>query len=205
MTYKKTHKVYYIIATISFIVFLFAWHGLSKLLHSTKPAGSAINLSVSVAKPHLATVQKYIEAVGQCTSSNRVVLVPQVEGTLLEVVRPNGGFVKAGDLLFKIDDKSFKAYVQQSEAQLAMDKAKYDLNLSQLNRSESLRSGNFVSQQEYDSYKANVDTSKAQLSLDEANCLLKRIDLEYCMILAPFAGTAIPICFLTDSLEPSKI
>lgn len=188
MTYKKTHKFYYIIATIGFIVFLFAWHGLSKLLHSTKPAGSAINLSVSMAKPHLATVQKYIEAVGQCTSSNRVVLVPQVEGTLLEVVRPNGGFVKAGDLLFKIDDKSFKAYVQQSEAQLAMDKAKYDLNLSQLNRSESLRSGNFVSQQEYDSYKANVDASKAQLSLDEANCLLKRIDLEYCMISAPFAG-----------------
>lgn len=189
MTYTKTtHKFYYIIATIGFIVFLFAWHGLSKLLHSSKPAGFEMKLSISVAKPHLATVQKYIEAVGQCTSSNRVVLVPQVEGTLIDVLRPNGGFVNAGDLLFKIDDKSFKAYVQQSEAQLAIDKAKYDLNLSQLNRSEGLRSGNFVSQQEYDSYKVNVDASKAQLSLDEANCLLKRIDLEHCTISAPFAG-----------------
>ena len=161
-----------------------------------------LKLAVAVAKPQMATVKSYIESVGQSTPSNRIEIVPQIEGTLLEVLKPNGGFVKAGDVLFKIDDKSFKAYVQQAEAQLAKDKATYELNLSQLKRSESLRSGNFVSQQEYDSYKANVDAGKAQLSLDEANCALKHIDLSHCYITAPFSGelsksTADPFTFIT--------
>lgn len=188
MNSQKKSVYYYLIATAGLVVFLALWQGFSKLLHRRTAPNAMLKLSVAVAKPHIATVKSYIEAVGQSTPSNRIEIVSQIEGTLLEVLKPNGGQVKEGDVLFKIDDKSFKAYVQQAEAQLAKDKATYELNLSQLKRSESLRSGNFVSQQEYDSYKANVDAGKAQLSLDEANCALKRIDLSHCYITAPFSG-----------------
>ena len=206
MKSQKKSVFYYLIATAGLLVFLLLWQGFSKLLHRRTAPNMMLKLAVAVAKPHVATVKSYIEAVGQSTPSNRIEIVPQIEGTLLEVLKPNGGFVKANDVLFKIDDKSFKAYVQQAEAQLAKDKATYELNLSQLKRSESLRSGNFVSQQEYDSYKANVDAGKAQLALDEANCALKRIDLSHCYITAPFAGelsksTADPFTFITKGIR----
>ena len=201
MNSQKKSVYYYLVATAGLLVLLVLWQGFSKLLHRRTAPNAILKLSVAVAKPHVATVKSYIEAVGQSTPSNRIEIVSQIEGTLLEVLKPNGGQVKKDDVLFKIDDKSFKAYVQQAEAQLAKDKATYELNLSQLKRSESLRSGNFVSQQEYDSYKANVDAGLAQLSLDEANCALKRIDLSHCYITAPFSGelsksTADPFTFI---------
>ncbi len=202
MNAQKKSVFYYLVATAGFLVFLVLWQGFSKILHRKGAPNAMLKLAVAVAKPQVATVKSYIEAVGQSTASRRIEIVPQIEGTLLEVLKPNGGLVKAGDVLFKFDDKSFKAYVQQVEAQLAKDKATYELNLSQLKRSESLRSGNFVSQQEYDSYKANVDAGKAQLSLDEANCALKHIDLSHCYITAPFSGelsksAADPFTFIT--------
>ena len=188
MNVSKKNGLYYIIATIGFVVFLFVWQGASKLLRKKPSVMPTMRLSIAIAKPHVATVKRYVEAVGQCTAFNRIDLVPQIEGTLIEVAKPNGGLVQKGTLLFKFDDASFKAYVQQSEAQLAKDKAAYALSLSQLKRSEGLRSGNFVSQQEYDSYKANVEAGEAVLSLDEASCALKRIDLGHCYITAPFTG-----------------
>lgn len=202
MNSQKKSGFYYLIATAGLIVFLILWQGLSKMPHRKAVQNPGLKLSVTVAKPHITTVKSYIETVGQCTAYNRIEIVPQIEGTLTSIAKPNGGFVAAGDILFKIDDKSFKAYVQQAEAQLAKDKATYELNLSQLKRSESLRSGNFVSQQEYDTYKANVEAGQAQLMLDEANCTLKRIDLSHCYISAPFAGelskaNADPFTFIT--------
>mgnify|MGYP003305526386 CR=1 FL=1 len=124
-----------------------------------------MKLAISVAKPHVASVKSYVESVGQCTAFQQISLVPQVEGTLVKVAYPNGGQVKKGDLLFQIDDDSFKAYLKQSEAQLAMDEARHQLNVLQLKRSEGLRSGNFVSQQEYDTYKANVDDCRESPTL----------------------------------------
>lgn len=187
MNILRKYKVYFIAAITSFVT-LWWWQGKSKSSVKKQGSSSGICLSMPIAIPHKATVQNYIETVGQSTPFNRVVIVPQIEGTLLDVKFPNGGQVQAGTHLFSIDSRTFEAFVKQSEAQLAIDRARYELNLSQMKRSEGLHSSNFLSQQEYDSYKANVDTSKAQMDLDEATCALKRIDLEHCFISAPFSG-----------------
>ena len=177
-----------IVVSVSALIGLISWKHLNSSFSKKITPEVVMKLSISVATPHKATVKSYIKTVGQCTPFNRVVLVPQVEGTLQTVEMPNGGKVTAGQTLFTLDHRSFEAYVKQSEAQLAMDTARYNLNLSQLNRSKDLRSNNFLSQQEYDSYVANVEVSKAQLLADEAVCTLKKIDLEHCFIKAPFDG-----------------
>lgn len=182
------HKVNYVIATVGFIIALAAWHKLTQMMKKPAAAAPTMQLMVSVAKPYQTSVRSYIESVGQCTAYNRVVLVPQVEGTLEEVRRPNGGFVTANEILFRIDDRPYLAAVHQSEAQLTMDQAQHQLNVLQLKRSEELRSGNFVSQQEFDSYKTNVEASQAKLDLDQATYDLKCIDLEHCTLVAPFSG-----------------
>ncbi len=188
MNTTKKQWFYYLAATVSFLLLVLAWQFVSKRLHKKTEAVASMKLAISVAKPHVASVKSYVESVGQCTAFQQISLVPQVEGTLVKVAYPNGGQVKKGDLLFQIDDDSFKAYLKQSEAQLAMDEARHQLNVLQLKRSEGLRSGNFVSQQEYDTYKANVDASAAQIEFDKAACALRSIDLGHCYIQAPFAG-----------------
>lgn len=188
MNTTKKQWFYYLAATVSFLLLVLAWQCVSKCLHKKAEITASLKLAVSVAKPHVASVKSYVESVGQCTAFQQISLVPQVEGTLINVVHPNGGYVQKGDLLFQIDDASFKAYLKQSEAQLAMDKSRHQLNELQLKRSEGLRSGNFVSQQEYDTYKTNVDASAAQIELDKATCILKEIDLNHCYIKAPFSG-----------------
>jgi len=188
MNTPKKQWFYYLAATASFLLLVLAWQFVSKRLHKKTEAVASMKLAISVAKPHVASVKSYVESVGQCTAFQQISLVPQVEGTLVKVAYPNGGQVKKGDLLFQIDDDSFKAYLKQSEAQLAMDEARHQLNVLQLKRSEGLRSGNFVSQQEYDTYKANVDASAGQVEFDKAACALRSIDLGHCTIQAPFAG-----------------
>ena len=188
MNTTKKQWFYYLSATVSFLLLVLAWQFVSKRLHKKTEAVASMKLAISVAKPHVASVKSYVESVGQCTAFQQISLVPQVEGTLIKVAYPNGGQVKKGDLLFQIDDDSFKAYLRQSEAQLAMDEARHQLNVLQLKRSEGLRSGNFVSQQEYDTYKANVDASAAQIEFDKAACTLRSIDLGHCYLRAPFAG-----------------
>jgi multidrug efflux system membrane fusion protein len=147
-----------------------------------------MQVSIKAAFHFKASVQRYIDAVGQCTAFESLTLVPQVEGELIKVSRKNGGTVKKGDLLFEIDSRSLMASLKQAEAQLTIDEAQLQLHQSQLQRSVTLRTGDFVSQQEYDTYKANVAMYEGRVKLDEAACTLKQIDLEHCFIRAPFDG-----------------
>lgn len=152
------------------------------------PASASLVLTISTVKPHVTTVKRYIDTVGQCTAANSVTLVSKITGTLQKIKASNGGTVQAGDVLFQFNDATPKAVLQQAEAQLALDKAKHDLNVLQLQRSENLRSQNFVSQQEYDTYKANVAVSQAQIDMDNAVINQRRITLGDYTLLAPFDG-----------------
>ena len=149
---------------------------------------SAMVLTVSTVKPHVTTVKRYIDTVGQCTAADSVVLVSKITGTLQKIKAKNGGSVQSGDVLFQFNEDTPKAVLQQAEAQLALDKAKHDLNVLQLQRSEKLRSQNFVSEQEYDTYKANVAISRAQIDMDNAVINQRRITLSDYTLSAPFAG-----------------
>lgn len=151
-------------------------------------AGYSMRLTLRAAQPQIATVKRYLTCVGQCTPYQRVIIIPNISGTLIDVKRPHGGWVKKDEVLFQIKERKFKAALAQSIAQCESDQAKLELNVLKLNRSEELRSEKYLSQQEYDTYKANVAASKAQVAIDQSAIELKKIDLEDCVISAPFDG-----------------
>jgi RND family efflux transporter MFP subunit len=185
---KNKQWFYYMVVTAVSIAFLILCKVASTLFHKKPEMRPPMQLSVKAAFPFKTSVQRYIDAVGQCTAFESITLVPQVEGELITVSRKNGGTVKKGDLLFEIDSRSLIANLKQAEAQLAIDKAQLQLHQSQLQRSEMLKTGDFVSQQEYDTYKVNVAMYEGHVKLDEATCTLKQIDLEHCFMRAPFDG-----------------
>lgn len=154
----------------------------------TPVQAQAMVLTVSTVKPHVTSVKRYIDTVGQCTASGSIIITAKTTGTIRQIKAKNGGSVQAGDVLFQFYDGHQRACLEEAEAKLALDKAKHELNELQLKRSETLRSQNFVSQQEYDTYKANVAVSKAQLDIDEAVIKQRQTDVGDCCLTAAFAG-----------------
>ncbi|HEU5078125.1 MAG TPA: efflux RND transporter periplasmic adaptor subunit [Opitutaceae bacterium] len=100
----------------------------------------------------------------------------QVSGYLLRQAYTEGMPVKKGDLLFQIDDRTFKATYQQVKANF--DKTQIDLD-----RITRLSQGNVVSQQEVDNARAANLIAKAALETAELN-------LEFTKVVSPIDGVA---------------
>src|SRR5262249_50398005 len=79
--------------------------------------------AVSVAPVVSRQVAETIDYVGRLTAVEKVDMVARVEGFLEERNFKEGQYVKAGDRLFRIEQATYKAAVEQARATLAKAKA----------------------------------------------------------------------------------
>jgi|GEM_PF-218425 len=147
--------------------------------------------NVKVALPVVQTVTGYVEQTGIAQASERVELRSRVAGYLVERNFEDGDFVKAGQLLFVIDEEPFTVRVEyararQSEAESNLKKAKQSkareiataqlqLNESELllarvnhERNIQLLGQNALSRQEYDRTEAALRTADARVVASKA-------------------------------------
>ena len=144
------------------------------------PAVVAVELKerpLDVLDDHIATVEPVQE----------VMVRSEVAGYIDDVHFTEGSFVKAGDLLFTIDQKQYQAMVDVREAELARAKA-------ELNRAEKflkrMREANkrSVSQSDLDTAESDQLQAVANLKQAAANLNLAKIDLGYAKVRAPISG-----------------
>lgn len=135
-------------------------------------------------------VPLYVDSFGSLSSPEDVDIKAQVTGKILEVNFEQGAEVAAGDLLFTIDPKEYKAEVEKAEGALAQDTATLALNKITLERNEQLVADDLISKQDLDQYQTNVTAAQAAVELDKANLELAEINLEYCYIRSPINGLA---------------
>ncbi|MGA1517027.1 MAG: efflux RND transporter periplasmic adaptor subunit [Phycisphaerales bacterium] len=83
---------------------------------------------VVVAAVRVADVPLYADFTGRLEAYSTVEIIARVEGELSERLVEEGQEVEAGEILFKIDDRTFAANVKQAEA--ALLKANADLKLA---------------------------------------------------------------------------
>lgn len=126
--------------------------------------------------------------VGRVTAINKVDIVARVVGFIEERTFTEGQLVKKGDLLFRIEQDTYKAAVEQQQANLAKAKA-IEVNASlQLQRGKALLPKDFVPKAQVDQQTATqrsaaADILQVQAALDEAN-----INLGYTEIRSPIDG-----------------
>ncbi len=126
--------------------------------------------------------------VGRVTAINKVDIVARVPGFIEERTFTEGQLVKTGELLFRIKQDTYKAAVEQQQANLAKAKA-IEVNASlQLQRGKALLPKQFVPQSQVDQQTATqrsaaADILQAQAALDQAN-----INLGYTEIRSPIDG-----------------
>src|SRR5206468_6232862 len=95
---------------------------------------------------------------------------------------------KAGDALFTIDPRPYRAQLDAAEASLAQAKATLDLARVESARAEGLIATSAISQSEYDTRKSSVEVAAAQVQQNEAAVETARLNLEYCAIRSPIDG-----------------
>lgn len=129
-----------------------------------------------------------IEAVGTVEAEQSVQVRAQVSGVLQGVQFKEGDKVKAGQLLFQIDPRTFQAQYNQALAALARDKAQLENARAQQERLEPLLKREFITRQEYDVAVTSAKSLEATVQAGQANVEQARIQLEYSRIVAPISG-----------------
>jgi RND family efflux transporter MFP subunit len=141
-----------------------------------------------------------VEANGYVSSLNSVEVRPQVTNVIAKVHVKEGQFVKAGELLFTLDDRADRVNLQKAEAQLARDRATLADLERQLTRSKELLAKGFISQGATDTVQSQAEAQRAALQADQAAVEAARVALGYDTIRAPSSGRAGAIAVYPGSL-----
>jgi multidrug efflux system membrane fusion protein len=118
-----------------------------------------------------------------------VAVRPQINGVIVDQPAIEGQSVKAGDVLFKLDDRALQAAIAKDEANIAKDQAALDQQKADLERDKTLLADKLaISQQQFDAQQALVNATTAQVQVDQANLKADQVQLSYTVIAAPVAG-----------------
>lgn len=112
---------------------------------------------------------------------------PRVSGIIKEIAFKEGGEVKEGDLLYKIEDDTYRAQVAQAEASLSKAEAGVPSAEANLARYERLV-GSGATQIEFENAKVTLLQAKADVAEAKAALNSAQINLDLTSIEAPFDG-----------------
>lgn len=129
---------------------------------------------------------------------------PEVSGRLVEQVYWHGSLCEKGEVLFRIDDSSYKAAFDQAVANVEAAKAgvlqaqvAYEQAEKDLERFAALVKSGSVSEKQYTDAQhgkrrceAALAMARAQVALAEAALEQAQLNLDRCTIRAPFKGLA---------------
>ncbi|MGO4475633.1 efflux RND transporter periplasmic adaptor subunit [Massilia sp. 2TAF26] len=128
------------------------------------------------------------QASGTVTPIRTVDLHPQTTATIRQVHIKEGQFVKAGELLFSLDDRADRANQDKAQAQVERDRAQLADLERQYKRSQDLFAQKFIAQSAVDTLKAQVDQARATLQSDIAAARAAGVSTSYTAIRAPMSG-----------------
>jgi membrane fusion protein (multidrug efflux system) len=112
----------------------------------------------------------------------------QVSGILQERTYLEGSQVKQGQVMFRIDPRTYQAALSRAKGALAQEQARYRQTERDLKRIRELQKKGFASESELDNAISNFEQSKANIQAAEAEVQSKQIDLDYTTVKAPISG-----------------
>lgn len=143
---------------------------------------------VTVVKPVQQEVTRYLEYTGTTSALESVEIRARVPGFLNKIAFTPGNRVKAGDLLFIIDPRSYQAEVGEATAKLDSQKASYKLAQTELQISQQLESKEAISSLRLEKKAAERDVSKAGVELAESDLVKAKLNLEWTQVTSPING-----------------
>lgn len=130
------------------------------------------------------------EAVGTTAGFVNAQVMPRVQGYLLKQAYQDGGHVKADQLLFEIDDRPYKAALDQALGDLAKEQATLRKNQMDVARYTPLVPKGAMSKQELDNAVQATHASEALVQAAQAAVENARLNLDWTRIYSPIDGIA---------------
>ncbi|MEN3276558.1 MAG: rane fusion protein multidrug efflux system, partial [Massilia sp.] len=168
------------------------------------PGGQMPPTTVNVVTPQRQDVGVDVAANGTVTPQRTVDLRPQTTSTIRQVHIKEGQFVKAGQLMFSLDDRSDRASVAQAQAEVQRGRATLADLERQYKRSQELVAQKFLAQSAVDTLRSQVDAARAALAASTAAVRASEVNASYTSIRAPMSGRVGAINVYPGSLvQPS--
>jgi membrane fusion protein, multidrug efflux system len=143
---------------------------------------------VLAAEAGVADVPVYLDGVGTVRALNMVTVHTLVDGTLTAVNFREGQDVKTGEVLARIDPRTYQAQLDQAVAKKALDEAQLANARLDLERYTNLIKTNAATRQQLDTQRAMVAQLEAQVKLDQGAIDNAKTYLDYCTIVSPLNG-----------------
>ena len=150
--------------------------------------GEAARVAVVTAVAESVDLPITRSSVGWVEPDATVTVRARIDGQVVEQKVRDGEVVKAGDVLFRIDDREIQAQIARDEAMLAKDQATLARTQADVRRVEELLSKGSASRQQFDVVTADSKVAAANVAADQATLQADRIKLDYTVIKAPIAG-----------------
>jgi RND family efflux transporter MFP subunit len=161
---------------------------LSGCHHETPSLAAIPPTKVTAAVPVETETVDFHECTGRIDAVESVEIRSRVTGYLEKINFYDGAEVKKGDVLYQIDDRPFKATLDQASAQVKLREADLTYRLSELKRAEPLVSQNAVSKSDFDQIVASHAQAIAALAAAKADEESARLNVEYTTLRAPIDG-----------------
>jgi multidrug efflux system membrane fusion protein len=145
-------------------------------------------MPVPVTTVELRTLPVYLDYAARTESIREVSLQAKVTGYIQSQPTADGADVKDGDLLYKIDDRDYRAALDQAKAQAQRDDAALTYARSNFKRGDDLVKTGFLAKDNYDQRASTLGQSEASVAQDGATVHTAEINLAYTEIRAPFSG-----------------
>jgi membrane fusion protein, multidrug efflux system len=124
---------------------------------------------------------------GRAVAYQTAEIRPRVNGMIEKITFKEGSAVKQGDLLYKIDDDTYVALLEEAKATLAKAEASVPSAQANLNRYERLVNSG-ATQIEYENARVTLLQAQADVAQAKAALQSAQINVGYTEIKAPFDG-----------------
>jgi multidrug efflux system membrane fusion protein len=161
---------------------------------------------VLVSRPLERNVTDYQVFTARTQDVQSVDVKARVSGFLTKILVKDGADVKEGDILFQIDDRPYKASLDQAKANVSHAKASLDLAKAALVKAQAeydiglnvqKNDKGAISDQEIvkrqgarDEAKANIDVATATIGQAQAALEMAQLNYDWCKVTAPIGGRA---------------
>ncbi len=151
-------------------------------------------------------VALYSEWVGTTEGFVNAQIHPKVSGYLLKQNYQDGDHVSANELLFQIDDREYKAALDQALGDLAQKQAAFKQNQQDLARYTPLLNAQVISKQEFDHVNQTTRGSKAEVESAQAAVESAKLNMEWTRVTSPINGIAgIAKTQVGDLVDPTTL
>lgn len=143
---------------------------------------------VSVATVVKKDVTLWDEFTGRIEAVDKVEVRPRVAGYLDAVEFDEGRLVKKGEVLFRIDDREYRAAHARAVAEVDRARSRAALAQRQLERSRQLVASKLVARNDLDLREDDLAQAQADIKATQAAAEQARLNLEFTRVTAPIAG-----------------